>query len=868
MRNSLLTLLSVITFSFAGYSQMVGGQIFLQGLYSEVGISACGVYGAQTPPAGYNANMGTALGFVADHEQDGWNTSSGAGQPVRCGDYFYPGSPYEAWGLEINGVVYANYNSFGSCDGSVGGGIPGAVTFYGNSGNTSQGQWEGDLINGTTNLHICQYTVVPDSELYFSTTITLKNNGATPLPNVYYLRHLDPDNEQVYSFSFNTDNTVMQNPSGGSNNALCTAIGQDYGCYLGMLSTGYPDARAFIGGNVGSFPISIADTWNGNVGAGFNTAVGSTNGGFDDCMGITHYWNTIAPGQSVTFKFYYVLDPSAISNAINSTQDIEVYVNGVLCTIQGGVSSGVGSCAPALTMDTVKLRGMFCADDSVLVDINSTVPYTWTWPSNPDITVLDPSGDSALVIPTAIIDSVTYTLNGMYTSGVDTSLVVLYLTLVEEDPVADFVYELGCLDKPTCFNDTSSTNSGSTISSYLWDFDEAPLIGHSPDTCVLLQNYAVHNVQLIIETTRGCKDTIIKPVNVLDSIHADFSYLPACMDSNTYFFDETIYTDTNIVSWVWDFGTVPASGSVLTNPSHIYTAVANYDVSLILTNAIGCKDTVVKEIAVNPSPTVNFSATPLAGCAPLVVDFNDLSTGDTTDIVAWLWEFGTGDTSSAQNPTYTYTDGLDNTFLFYDVTLTVTTEYGCQATATVNDYITVAPYPEAEFTINITDPSPLVGHVIQFVDLSVANINTWIWDFGDGSGSNVQYPSHIYDYPDTFTVTLIVFNTSGCSDTIQHTYIVTEEYGCHIPNSFTPNDNGLNEMFMAYGTGITEFKMTIFDRWGKEIFVSDDMAKGWNGRQSNGSGELYKMGVYAYRVEIVDQLGKSHTILGHVNLIR
>jgi hypothetical protein len=189
-------------------------------------------------------------------------------------------------------------------------------------------------------------------------------------------------------------------------------------------------------------------------------------------------------------------------------------VNGVLCTIQGGVSSGVGSCAPALTMDTVKLRGMFCVDDSVLVDINSTVPYTWTWPANPDITVLDPTGDSALVIPTGIIDSVTYTLNGMYTSGVDTSLVVLYLTLVEEDPVADFVYELGCLDKPTCFYDTSSTNSGSTISSYLWDFDEAPLIGHSPDTCVLLQNYAVHNVQLIIETTRGCKDTIIKPVNV------------------------------------------------------------------------------------------------------------------------------------------------------------------------------------------------------------------------------------------------------------------------------------------------------------------------------------------------------------------
>jgi gliding motility-associated-like protein len=73
-------------------------------------------------------------------------------------------------------------------------------------------------------------------------------------------------------------------------------------------------------------------------------------------------------------------------------------------------------------------------------------------------------------------------------------------------------------------------------------------------------------------------------------------------------------------------------------------------------------------------------------------------------------------------------------------------------------------------------------------------------------------------------------------------------------------------MFLVYGTGITEFKMIIFDRWGKELFASDDIAKGWNGRQTNG--DFYKMGVYAYRVEIVDQLGKAHTYIGHVNLLR
>jgi gliding motility-associated-like protein len=867
MKQFLSILLLLTGFILKSNAQMIGGQIFLQGLYSEVGISGCGVYGALTPPATYNGNVGGALGFVADHEKDGWNTSS-PGQPIRCGDYFYPGSPYEAWGIEINGVVYGNYSSLGSCDSQVGGGIPGGVTFFNGSGGTHDGQWEGDLINGTTNLHICQYTVVPDSELYFSTTITLKNNGATPLDNVYYLRHLDPDNDEVYSaaFSFSTDNTVVQNPGGANTNALCSAVGQEFGCYLGILSTGYPDARAFIGGAVSSFPVTIADTWNGNIAAGYNTTVGSTNGGFDDCMGISNFWPTIAPGQSVTFKFYYVLDPSAINNALNSAQGIEVYVNGVLASTNGSVNSGVGTCAPMVTTDTLKLRGLYCAGDSVWIDIDATEPYTWTWPIDPNLTMLKPTGDSALYIPTVGVDSVTFAVDGLHTVGVDSNFIVLLLTLVEEKPQANFVYDLGCTDKATCFHDTSITNPGSTITSYLWDFDEPPLIGHSPDTCVLLSNYAVHNVQLIVETARGCKDTIVLPVNVLDSIQADFSYLPACADSNTYFFDETIYTDTNLVSWTWNFGTVPASGSVLQDPAHIYTTVANYNVSLIVTNAIGCVDTVVKQISVNPTPLVSFSATPLAGCAPLEVEFTDLSTADTTDVVSWLWEFGTGDTSSAQNPTYTYTTGLDNAFLFYDVTLTVTSEYGCQATATVNDYITISPYPTAEFTINIQDPMPLVGHLIQFVDLSISNINSWQWDFGDGSTSNVQYPNHTYDHPDTFTVTLIVTNISGCSDTVQHTYIVLEEYGCHIPNSFTPDENGLNELFLVYGTGITEFKMIIFDRWGKELFATDDIAKGWNGRQTNG--DFYKMGVYAYRIEIVDQLGKAHTYIGHVNLLR
>lgn len=487
-------------------AQMVGGQIFLQGMFAEVGISQCGVYGASSSPPGYNGNLGGPLGFVADHEMDGWNVSSPT-QPVRCGDYFYPGSPYEAWGIEINGTTYANYNTFSTCDGVIGGGITGSCTFYSAAGGKRNGQWEGDIIAGSTNLHICQYTSVPDSQLYFSTTISLTNNGSTPLTNVYYIRHLDPDNEQVYSGVFETNNTVVQNPTATVDKALCTATGQLYGCFLGMLSTGYPDARAFIGGSVGSFPVPISNTWNGNTAAGYDTTTGSTNGGIDDCMGITNYWSSIAPGQTVKFKFYYVLDPSAIADALNASQTIDVSVNGIPASIEGGGSMGAGACSEVVTTDTINLKALFCPNDPIRVDINATFPYNWSWPLTPEISLLDASGDSVLINSMTVADSVIYTANGVYNVGVDTSFVVLILTLVEEEPDAEFTYDTVCVNLPACFNDNSTTIAGSTITDYEWNFDEGGLMSFAQDTCVLLQNETLHNITLTVTTANGCTNT-------------------------------------------------------------------------------------------------------------------------------------------------------------------------------------------------------------------------------------------------------------------------------------------------------------------------------------------------------------------------
>ena len=103
--------LSLLLFTVNSNAQIVSGEVFLQGDFVEVGISACGSFGTEnSPPAGYHPTE-NGMGFVADAGMDGWNT----GTPIYCGDYFLPGSPIEGFGLQIGADVYLNSNNGPMC---------------------------------------------------------------------------------------------------------------------------------------------------------------------------------------------------------------------------------------------------------------------------------------------------------------------------------------------------------------------------------------------------------------------------------------------------------------------------------------------------------------------------------------------------------------------------------------------------------------------------------------------------------------------------------------------------------------------------------------------------------------------------------
>ena len=169
-------------------------------------------------------------------------------------------------------------------------------------------------------------------------------------------------------------------------------------------------------------------------------------------------------------------------------------------------------------------------------------------------------------------------------------------------------------------------------------------------------------------------------------------------------------------------------------------------------------------------PSANFSATPMSGCAPLAVAFTDLSTGE---ITGWSWTFGDGGTSTAQNPAHTYTS-VGN----YTVSLTVTGPSGTD-TETKANYISALGAPTANFIGSPTSGgAPLT---VYFTDQSTGTPSAWSWTFGDGGTSTAKNPSHVYNSPGLYTVTLTASNACGSDGETKANYInVTEQPLMHV----------------------------------------------------------------------------------------
>ena len=267
-------------------------------------------------------------------------------------------------------------------------------------------------------------------------------------------------------------------------------------------------------------------------------------------------------------------------------------------------------------------------------------------------------------------------------------------------------------------------------------------------------------------------------------------------------------------------------------------------------------------VNVNPLPTVNFTGVPVEGCQPLQVSFTNLSAATPT-IVSWLWSFGTGETSTAASPGYTY--NFPGTF---SVSLKATTDSGCVATFIQPNYILVHPKPKAGFYYTPGSDINILNPEVSFENTSIG-FDDAFWDFNDGSVAISQTNAQ-HSYADTgvYQVKLVVTTIFNCVDSIRIPLKVNEISTLYIPNAFTPDGNALNDVFSPAGIDLYDYKMMIFDRWGAKIFESSTFNEGWNGTYK---GTLCKEGVYVYKIEFKAKNGelkrRSQSVVGHVSLL-
>ncbi|HTA27671.1 MAG TPA: PKD domain-containing protein, partial [Bacteroidia bacterium] len=296
-----------------------------------------------------------------------------------------------------------------------------------------------------------------------------------------------------------------------------------------------------------------------------------------------------------------------------------------------------------------------------------------------------------------------------------------------------------------------------------------------------------------------------------------------------------------------------------------FTPTKDSSVTVELTD--GCNSamqSIIVPISVNPLPNISFSSDVYTGCKPLCIQFQDLSTISSGGIAQWEWSFGNGDSVGKKNPIYCYNDTGR-----YSVSLTEISDSGCSSTLNVLNLINVYPTPNASFTyspqsINVLNPQ------VQFISQSSGNtpIYEWYWTFGQGdSTSNLQNPQHNYTDTGTFCATLVVVDQHGCVDSVTNCLIINPVYTLYIPSGFSPNGDGINDVFMPKGSYVKSYEMYIFDRWGMQLFHSTDMNSGWDGTAKGGS-SLCQEDTYVYLINVTDTQGNNHSYTGAVSLLK
>ncbi|MBP6572872.1 MAG: PKD domain-containing protein [Flavobacteriales bacterium] len=385
------------------------------------------------------------------------------------------------------------------------------------------------------------------------------------------------------------------------------------------------------------------------------------------------------------------------------------------------------------------------------------------------------------------------------------------------------------------FGDPNATNDTSNVSNPTWTYADT----------------GTYTITLIAQPGWPCADTATAVFQVFAPINPSFvAPPPMCMQALPVQLDALGMFGPN-ADVEWDLGPNAIQPIMQGDPiSADFNAPGNYAVELTIVGN-GCTESYTDTVRLYPEPVASF-APDTSGCVPLPVQFSNASTAWTP--MQYAWDFGDGNTSNASTPVHDYQiDGV------FDVSLKVMTSSGCIDTVESVHAAAVRTYPQpvAGFTVyppsvNIMDPVVLVS------DQSEQAVQWTYWV----DGQQVTDPTFLWTFSDAgdYTITQVVSTSNTCTD--EATAVVhVRDHLFYAPNAFTPDGDGVNEIFLPHVIGAVNYELLVFDRWGSILFRTSETKQGWEGRNSPPE-------VYSYKATVVDHGGHAQEYFGSVTLVR
>lgn len=415
----------------------------------------------------------------------------------------------------------------------------------------------------------------------------------------------------------------------------------------------------------------------------------------------------------------------------------------------------------------------------------------------------------------------------------------------------DYTFKWGCTEDTIVFNNFSATPGGLT---QLWDFGDG-----TQDTArnplKIYPTQGVYTVKLRV-TNGACSDSSQQSIDTQHPLAASFTQSADsfCQGGTVVFTNTSVTTIRNGIApkYFWTFG--DGGTDTVASPTYTFTKAGAWPVILQVTDFVPCVDTASSIVVIDSIPFVNFTATDSSLCEGQAVTFN----GNFLDLnnTGYTWDFGDGSNPVVdRNPV---THGFDGAGIY---TVSLTAAYRICADTTFTRDIEIRPFTSINIgpdTSICPGGEPLMLSA-RLSDGSLAPGTAMVrWSTGDTASSILV--RHEGDY-------WAVADLRGC--TTSDSLVVAKDCYLDLPNSFTPNGDGINDYFwprQLLSEGITNFHMTIFNRWGQKIWETTRIdGRGWDGRFN---GEAQPTGVYIYFVEAELKNGFHEKYQGNVTLLR